>query len=41
MINTLISTYCHIDDFYIIYEKEQKRKLIGNTDVKQTYQLVK
>ena len=29
MIDLLISTFCRIDDFCIIYEKQQKHKLIG------------
>ena len=35
MIDILISTFCHIDDFCIIYEKQQKHKLIGKQNNRQ------
>ena len=35
MIDLLISTYCRIDGFYIMYEKTVKDKLIGNDHPRQ------
>ena len=35
MIDLLISTYCRIDDFYILYERDLKLKQIGKQNIRQ------